>query len=400
MVPPPCPLPESPAMNRIDLVRPDAPALAGYGPHPVGFADWQAVNPGQVDLVATGAGAVQHADRILPCAIWYPAAPTTAPGITYTTLLRDGRQTATLSGRACRSAAPAPGRFPLVILSHGYPGNRFLMSHLGETLASRGFVVVAADHPGSTYEDKAAFGITLLHRPADQLFLIDAMAKGPLAASTDTDRCAIIGYSMGGYGALVAAGAGLSDIGLTWPGGARPDLIAHLGEGMLSAPDPRLKAIVPIGPWGAQHGFWTDQALAALRVPMLVIGGSADEISGYERGIAHVFHAATGADRWLLTYQNAGHNAAAPIPAPQESWVPVDWLDFPPFEHYADPIWDSTRMNNIAQHTVYAFLSQNLQGQDHRDALTAFDSRHALLQPPGFSATGALGLRLQSAPAM
>lgn len=384
-------------MNRIDLVRPDAPALAGYGPHPVGFADWQAVAPAQVDLVATGRGAVQRADRVLPCAIWYPAAPGTTAGISYTTLLRDGRQSAQLTGRACRDAAPATGRFPLVILSHGYPGNRFLMSHLGETLASRGFVVVAADHPGSTYNDKAAFGITLLHRPLDQVFLIDAMGASPLAAITDTDQAAIIGYSMGGYGALVAAGAGLSDIGLTWPGGARTDLIARHAEGTLPPPDPRLKAIVPIGPWGAQHGFWTDAALAALRVPMLVIGGSADDISGYERGIAQVFRAATGADRWLLTYQNAGHNAAAPIPAPAESWTTVDWLDFPPFEHYADPVWDAIRMNNIAQHFVSAFLLQCLCGQDHSALLAPFDARTIALPPTGFTASGAIGLRLEMA---
>ena len=382
-------------MNRIDLVRPDAPALAGYGTHPVGFADWQAVNPAQVDLVATGDGVVHRADRILPCAIWYPAAPGTQPGMTYTTLLRDGRQTATLSGRACRGATPAQGRFPLVILSHGYPGNRFLMSHFGETLASRGFVVVAADHPGSTYDDKAAFGITLLHRPLDQMFLIDAMARSPLAAHSDTDRCAIMGYSMGGYGALVSAGAGLSDVGLNWPGGARPDLIARHVEGHLPPPDPRLKAIIPIGPWGAQHGFWTDAALAALRLPMLVIGGSADDISGYERGIAHVFHAATGADRWLLTYHNAGHNAAAPIPAPQESWAPVEWLDFPPFEHYADAVWESACMNNTAQHFVSAFLLQHLCGQDHSATLAPFDATTTAIQPHGFTATGAIGLRLQ-----
>jgi len=34
-----------------------------------------------------------------------------------------------------------------VIISHGYPGNRFLLSHLAENLASKGFVVAAPDHP-------------------------------------------------------------------------------------------------------------------------------------------------------------------------------------------------------------------------------------------------------------
>jgi predicted dienelactone hydrolase len=61
----------------------------------------------------------------------------------------------TLSGRAARDAAPAEGEFPLVIISHGYPGNRFLLSHLGENLASKGYVTVSIDHPDSTYDDMA-----------------------------------------------------------------------------------------------------------------------------------------------------------------------------------------------------------------------------------------------------
>ncbi|MEZ5791977.1 MAG: hypothetical protein R3D34_14755 [Nitratireductor sp.] len=39
----------------------------------------------------------------------------------------------------------------------------------------------------------------------------------------------------------------------------------------------------------------------------------------------------------------------------------VDWLDFVPFEHYADPVWDTVRMNNIAQHYATAFFSLHLK---------------------------------------
>ena len=58
-----------------------------------------------------------------------------------------------------------PEGYPLVILSHGYPGNRFLMSHIGENLASKGFVTVSIDHKDSTYDDQKAFGSTLYNRP-------------------------------------------------------------------------------------------------------------------------------------------------------------------------------------------------------------------------------------------
>ncbi|MEZ5791978.1 MAG: hypothetical protein R3D34_14760 [Nitratireductor sp.] len=66
------------------------------------------------------------------------------------------------------------GGYPLVVISHGYPGNRFLMSHLAENLATKGFVVAAIDHRDSTYDDPAylsgnGFGSTLVNRSLDQL---------------------------------------------------------------------------------------------------------------------------------------------------------------------------------------------------------------------------------------
>ncbi len=44
---------------------------------------------------------------------------------------------------------------------------------------------------------------------------------------------------------------------------------------------------------------------------------------------------------------NANHNAAAPIPAPVEGYAVNESLGWAPFEHYADPVWDTVRMNNI-----------------------------------------------------
>jgi hypothetical protein len=55
------------------------------------------------------------------------------------------------------------------------------------------------------------------------------------------------------------------------------------------------------------------------------------------------------------------------MPAPMESWEPVDTLDFIPFDHYADAVWDSVRMNNITQHFVTAFLAKYLLGDAEMD---------------------------------
>lgn len=383
--------------NRVDGVAPDAPDLAGPGPSAVGVTTLLLVRPDAVDLGATGDGPVRRRDRRLVCEVWYPAGAETVPGCAYDTVLRDGVTPVQLFGRASRAATPAAGRFPLVLLSHGFPGNRMLMAHLGEALASRGFVVAALDHPESTYDDLGAFGSTLLHRPYDQRFALDALADGPLGPHIEGGPAAVIGYSMGAYGALTLAGAGLSAAALAWPGGARADLLAFHAA---SSRDPaglggdRLGAVVLIGLWGAQHGFWDEVSLAGVTRPLLFIGGDRDTISGYDTGIRRAFAAASGAHRHLLTLVGAGHNAGAPIPAPAEAQVWSPRLDFRPAEHYADPVWDSVRMNGIAQHVIAAFLGRILQGRDNwaRYLDPAPDNTPAY----GFTPGAAAGLRLES----
>ena len=103
--------------------------------------------------------------------------------------------------------------------------------------------------------------------------------------------------------------------------------------------DPRLRAIIPIGPWGRKHGVWDAQGLAGLQVPALIMAGSRDEVSGYDDGMRLIFEQAGGL-RHLLTFEGTGQNAAAPYPAPREAFAPAPDLGFPPGDHYADPVWD------------------------------------------------------------
>lgn len=345
------PLPR-PAGNRIDAPWTDPLPLAGFGPHPVGVIRREFLHPDQPGPDG------RRADRRLVTEIWYPARPGTPQGGRYDTILRDGVTPITLHGRAARGAEAAEGPFPLVILSHGYPGNRFLLSHLGETLASRGHVVASADHALSTYDDKGAFGATLYHRPRDQAFLIHALCR--LERPAVAPAAVIVGYSMGAYGALVAAGAALSPVALDQVTDGWRDLVASHAEGSLAGPDPRLRGVVPIGLWGAQRELWSAAGLAGPRLPVLMIGGSADTVSGYGDGIRRAFLGLAGSPRRLVTFLGAGHNAAAPIPAPEESWTASSTLDFLPAEHYADPAWDSRAMNALAQHLVAAFLAETL----------------------------------------
>ncbi|MFM2351454.1 MAG: hypothetical protein RIR04_2420 [Pseudomonadota bacterium] len=349
------------AQNRIDLVRPDAPDLALFGAYPVGVRTDFGINHNQINILKSTETSLAYYDRPVVIEAWYPSDARPQCETHYEILLRDGKTQAQLAGQALRDGPIAPGRFPLVILSHGYPGNRMLLSHLGENLASKGYVVVSIDHADSTYQDKGAFSSTLYNRPLDTQFALDWLASDhPLAGSVDTDATAIIGYSMGGYGALISGGAGLTEAAVGFHDSPPMRLLARHQRPQT---DSRLKAIVPIGAWGRANGYWDTVGIMGLRVPALFMAGSNDRISGYETGIRLLFEQARNTDRCLLTFQFAGHNAAAPIPAPLESWKKSDNLAFIPFDHYADPVWDTTRMNNIAQHYITAFLDLHLKQQ-------------------------------------
>ncbi|WP_300032088.1 alpha/beta fold hydrolase [uncultured Roseobacter sp.] len=357
--------------NPIDQVRPDAPELAQFGTLPIGVRTLEFTNPDQIDVLSVTDDAVPRYDRALTVEVWYPAAEGTVPGGTYDTVLRDGQTPVTLTGRAARDAEPATdGSYPLIVISHGYPGNRFLMSHLGENLASKGYVTLAIDHRDSTYSDQAAFGSTLLYRPLDQRFVIDQMEalESALGAITDTSAVGVIGYSMGGYGALVFGGAGVTEASTEYSWGTPNGLLSqHLSgsESHAALMDDRVKALIAIGPWGRNAGFWDANTLAGLSKPTLIMAGGSDDVSVYG-AIRSIFEEARGTDRHLLTFNHANHNAAAPMPAPAESWEPVETLDFVPFEHYADPVWDTVRMNNIAQHFATAFFDLHLRGDVSR----------------------------------
>ena len=358
--------------NRIDAVRADAPELAAFGPLEVGVRTLTLVDRDRLDVVAARPGEpTPRSDRPLVVEVWYPAA--SGGGRSTYAAVMHGAAPITLSGRAGRDARPlrAPTPSPLVILSHGYPGNRYLLSHFGENLASKGYVVASIDHTDSTYVDVGPFGSTLLHRPLDQHFVLGEMARlggdpeSFLHGLVDAERTGIIGYSMGGYGALVAVGGGLSEA-FVRSEYAPPDALLRVhqaGEGELAAlTDPRVRAVVAIGPWGMNVGAWDERGLAGIRTPLFLMAGEIDDVSGYETGVRAIFEAARRCGRSLLTFERANHNAAAPIPAP------VDIAHRPEtFEHHADPVWDTLRMNNVAQHFATAFFGLHLR----RDAAMA-----------------------------
>ena len=371
--------------NRIDTISPSAPELAAFGSYAVGVGTLEVTDKNRPDILATKEGGpLVRNDRTLTLEIWYPAtlAPGQKPGGEYRVITRDPAVGATLYGQAVRDASPrlrqgsGASGYPLVIISHGYPGNRFLLSHIGENLASKGYVVVSIDHRDSTYDDQKAFGSTLYNRPLDQLFVLDEMDRlsrpgNRFAGVVDASRTGIIGYSMGGYGVVNVIGGGYSAASATFQSAPPNKLLAERGAAnpaYQQSRDARIKAAIAIGPWGMQNGYWDAEGLKGIRTPVMFVAGSVDEVSGYEKGVRAMYEGAVNADRYLLTFVNAGHNAAAPYPAPRESYAYSEGLQFFPFTHYADPVWDTVRMNNIFQHFATAYFGVHLQGEADKQA--------------------------------
>jgi predicted dienelactone hydrolase len=362
---------------------PDAPILSARGEYKVGVRTLDLINKNQVDILHSKAGADPLYDRPLKVEIWYPAIIPDGKKerVTYEATLgmfKDSTRPLipyTFNGRALRNAAPdlSAGKFPLIIVSHGYPGSRLLLTYLTENLASKGYVVVAIAHTESTYSDRAAFQSTLLNRSKDVLFILNEIAalsnkesNSFLTGLADTDNTALIGYSMGGYGVLNVAGAGYSGkldtvFGQMTGGSSAIKVRTTNDSAYKSSVDARIKAVVAFAPWGMQRGVWDAAGLAGLKVPTFFVAGSLDDVSGYEDGIKAIYNGAVNTSRYLLTYVNARHNVA-PNPPPPETLKPG--VNFDEYYHYAEPSWDSHRINNINQHFVTAFIGMYLKQKD------------------------------------
>ncbi|MDA9089383.1 dienelactone hydrolase [Maribacter arcticus] len=362
---------------------PDAPELSARGEYKVGVQTINLVHKNQVDILNSKEGKDPLYDRPITIEIWYPASVSEdAKTVVYDEVMGTAGDTLrpltpfTFKGRAYRDATPmtGKGKFPLIVVSHGYVGSRYLMTYLTENLASKGYIVAAIDHTDSTFKDANAFQSTLLNRPKDIRFIINEMekigaigSKNKLENLVDSNNTGIIGYSMGGYGVLNVGGAGYSEAftgfytGMTGGSTSISVNTAH-NEEYKKLADDRIKAIVAFAPWGMERGVWDAEGLKGLKTPTFFVAGSQDDISGYEKGIKAIYEGAVNADRFLLTYKNARHNVA-PNPPPAEALTPGLHID--EYFRYAEPSWDSRKLNNINQHFVTAFLGKHLKNQDN-----------------------------------
>lgn len=362
----------------------DAPTLAGRGDHAVGVMTLTLVNPDQPNLLDINplTHNVPNAARHLDLLIWYPARLT--PGQREATFYRFAAPqvpdipadslpaTLEIDGHAARDATPEHGAqpWPLLVFSHGFRNFAAGYAQLAENLASKGYVVAAIDHhdaeTGPLLPVELAFGHTVVTRAADQRFVIAeltrrvAVAGDPLAGLFDPTRIGLMGYSMGGFGALVTMGAGLDTKAPLYPRIPSPLLDKEVaGSDALQSTIPAgVKALVAFAPWGGGSKLraWSAAALTDVHVPSLFIVGDHDDVSGFDDGVKWVFDNLTGSDRHMLIYQGAHHNIAGdPVP-PQLA----HYFQF--VERYEEPVWRRDRILAINAHFITAFLDAQLKG--------------------------------------
>lgn len=111
---------------------------------------------------------------------------------------------------AQRDAAIAPGKHPLIVLSHGNGGSMFGHHDLAEALARHGYVVTTLEHAGNSYRDQSGAGTdrVLLGRAWQASAAITATLADPrFREQVDATRIGAAGFSAGGYTALLLLGA-------------------------------------------------------------------------------------------------------------------------------------------------------------------------------------------------
>lgn len=349
------------------------PELAKNGEFQVGVQTIEVTNPDQLNLTDF----TSKKDRELKLEVWYPADVTDDAMLTTYEDVTRAHQAFSVQGEAYRDApALSSGEFPLVVLSHGYTGYRTIMFYMGEHLASHGYVVVGIDHTDSTnahvdFETNPGGGFvsTLLNRSRDQQFVLEHFSKidSPVGRILDADNASVVGYSMGGYGAVNTVGGcydfkaqGLQRIG--FPEALAKSLVPlfNFCNAGRSEVDSRWKAMAAFAPWGQELNVHQADSLAKITVPTLYIAGDEDDIVGYENGVKKLFEQTSAENNYLMVFENARHNFA-PHPAPAVAYE----TDFE-IGHYIEPAWSNEILTRINEHMVLAFLDCHVKSDQKR----------------------------------
>lgn len=222
---------------------------------------------------------------------------------------RDTPRRRTVPVKIYYPASKGEERFPVIVFSHGLGGSYERCSYLGHAWASRGFVAVLVQHPGSD-EEVWKGKIRILNelreayqtnwsgrtRAHDLRFVLDCLDRLAsenhwLAAKLDLGRIGVGGYDLGALASLLVAGQTPPDFG--------PSLR-----------DPRIGAVLAMSPPINRPRTGYRSVYGAVDVPVFFISGTEDDgiigsTKAHQRRIP--FDAMSGNDRYLVVFHGADH---------------------------------------------------------------------------------------------
>lgn len=171
-------------------------ATVGAAAAPVGLAAVRWQDPARAAWGSDG-------PRPVAALLWYPAADGAAE--------EDWRVPPFEPLRVAVGAAPAPGRRPLLLLSHGTGGSAASLGWLAHELAAAGYLVAALNHHGNTAAEpqpRLEGFVAWWERPLDLRLAIDRLLADPeWGPRIDAGRIGVAGFSLGGLTVLASAGA-------------------------------------------------------------------------------------------------------------------------------------------------------------------------------------------------
>jgi len=159
----------------------------------------------------------------------------------------------------------APGRFPLVLISHGSGGSPLLYHRLSLHLARHGYLVALPKHPGNSLGDDhlAQSEQILRDRPHQLVRLLDALlADAALGGAVADEAVTAMGHSLGGYTVLAVAG------GQGW---------SRTGERIPVVHDARIGALLLMAP--ACGPYLAPHALEGVTAPVLGLTAEHDSLT-------------------------------------------------------------------------------------------------------------------------
>jgi predicted dienelactone hydrolase len=233
---------------------------------------------GETNRIATEPTAIlrdaQHRDTVR-VTVWYPASPASVErkiviGPPLAPYFEVG------------SAAPnAPfaldgGRYPVILLSHGFGSSARMIGWLGIALARNGYIVVAVDHPGNNSVDEKTIPGALLwwERTEDLRAALAAIARDPaIGPHMNLLRIGAAGFSAGGFTVLAAAGA-RADRDAVF---ARPEIASELKHASDDHSLPEVRAVFAIAP--ALVRALDPASLARMRIPVAIMLGDKDTVA-------------------------------------------------------------------------------------------------------------------------